>query len=237
VSKLHVKHKEIAVPGDLLAEGMDFVPSTGSYRDSEKVFASRVGIIDIRGSVIKVIPLNGRYMPKKNDVVIGKVVDIGYNYWSVDIGGPASAHLSVSEGVSDYVDLARTDLSRYYDFDDYVVAKVLRVGRDGFVQLTTKGPGLRKLRGGKLMKMTPTKVPRAIGKAGSMINMLKDMTRTEILVGQNGCVWIKGDPENELQAGLAISRIDEESHKAGLTGRIEEMLNNKKGVKNVQKKV
>jgi exosome complex component RRP4 len=228
MSKLHTEHRKIAVPGDLLAEGMDFVPSMGSYRDDEKVFASTVGIVDIRGRVIKVIPLNGRYMPMKNDVVIGKIKDIAYNHWSVNIGGPTDANLSVSEGVSDYVDLARTDLSRYYNFDDYIVAKVLRVGSDGFVQLTTKGPGLKKLRGGKLTEMVPSKVPRAIGKSGSMITMIKDMTNTDIIIGENGWIWINGKPEDELQATLAISKINEESHTAGLTKRIEEML--KKGV-------
>lgn len=236
MSELHIEQKKIVVPGDLLAEGMDFVPSSGSYREGDKVFASKVGMADVKGRVICVIPLNGRYMPKKDDMVIGKITDIGYNSWSVDISGPTSASLPVNEGVSEFVDLARTDLSRYYDLGDYVVARVLRVGRDGYVQLTTKGPGLRKLKGGKVIEITSSKVPRVIGKAGSMINMLKELTSTEITVGQNGWVWIIGKPEDELRACLAINKIDEESHTSGLTNRIEDMLR-KGGDKGVQKEV
>ena len=53
--------------------------------------------MDIRGSVIKVIPLKGAYFPKRGDKVIGRVVDIGYSVWNIDIKGPTTASLSVSE--------------------------------------------------------------------------------------------------------------------------------------------
>jgi exosome complex component RRP4 len=77
---------------------------------------------------------------------------------------------------------------------------------------------------GRIIKITPSKVPRLIGKRGSMINMIKELSGTEMVVGQNGWVWIKGEPKNELSAMKAIYKIDRESHTKGLTNRIEDML-------------
>ena len=54
-----------------------------------------------------------------------------------------------------------------------------------------------KFRGGIIVDITPTKVPRLIGKKGSMINMIKDKTNCKIIVGQNGLVWVKGEEDME----------------------------------------
>jgi exosome complex component RRP4 len=220
---MHMNEKSIVIPGDLIAEGMDLIPSNNTHRVGEKIVASKVGILEVKGRVLKVIPLSGRYMPKKDDSVVGVIEDIGHNFWLVDIGAPTTAMLPVSEAVREYVDFS-TDITRYYDINDNLIARVDRVSRDGFVRLSTKGPGLRKLMGGGIIKITPSKVPRLIGKRGSMINMIKELSGTEIVVGQNGWVWIKGEPKNELGAMKAIYKIDRESHTKGLTNRVEGML-------------
>ena len=76
----------------------------------------------------------------------------------------------------------------------------------------------RKLIGGRIMKITPSKVPRVIGKAGSMIELIKDKTKCQIIVGQNGVIWLKG--ENEGLAAKTIYKIERESHTTGLTDKI-----------------
>ncbi len=83
----------------------------------------------------------------------------------------------------------------------------------------------RKLHGGTVIKVTPSKIPRIIGKAGSMINLIKERTRTDIFTGQNGYVWIRG--EDKALAIEAILTIDRESHTPGLTEKIEKMLGGK----------
>ncbi len=92
------------------------------------------------------------------------------------------------------------------------------------VKLGLKGRGLGKFRGGILIHITPTKVPRLIGKKGSMINMIKDQTKCEVVVGQNGVVWVKGKPEMERIVQKVIKTIEEEAHTSGLTDRIKNML-------------
>ncbi len=39
MGKLLVKEKEIVVPGETLAEGMDYLPGSGTYREGEKILA------------------------------------------------------------------------------------------------------------------------------------------------------------------------------------------------------
>ena len=82
----------------------------------------------------------------------------------------------------------------------------------------------RKLIGGRILKITPSKVPRVIGKAGSMIELIKDKTKCQIIVGQNGVIWIKG--EKESLASKTILMIEKESHISGLTDKITKFLEN-----------
>ena len=62
-----------------------------------------------------------------------------------------------------------------------------------------------------------------------MVEMIKKLTDTQIVVGQNGLVWIKGD--NEDLAVEAVMTIEEKSHVKGLTEYIKSILENKTGRK------
>jgi exosome complex component RRP4 len=79
MSNLLVDEKEIVVPGELVAEGMDYIPAVGTFREGDKIVSSLLGLVNLSGRLIKVIPLSGRYIPKSGDVVIGKVADIGFS--------------------------------------------------------------------------------------------------------------------------------------------------------------
>ena len=93
------------------------------------------------------------------------------------------------------------------------------------IDLTMKGPGLRKLSAGRMIEINPQKVPRVIGKAGSMISMIKEHTGCNMIVGQNGKVWISGkDPNDESLAVKAIRMIEEQSHISGLTDAVKRFL-------------
>lgn len=224
MEKLYVKDREIVVPGDLLAEGLSFLPSGKAFRENDKIYASTVGLVSIRGRVIKVVPLAGKYMPKKGDVVIGKITNIGYSGWILDINSPYTADLNIGEAVTEFVDLAKTDLSKFYDIGDYVLAEVINISEGKFVKLSMKKRQFRKLKGGNIIQVSPTKIPRIIGKAGSMIKMLKELSGCEIVVGQNGIIWIKGTPEKEALVAKAIKKIERESHLIGLTDKIKVLL-------------
>jgi len=223
MGKLLVKNKDIVVPGEELAIGMDFLPTGGAFRENDKIISSQLGLVSVSGRLIKLIPLTGRYNPKKDDVVIGKVTDISFSGWYIEIGYAYEASLSLRDATSEYINKG-VDLTQYYNFGDIVAAKVVKVIRSKVVDLTMKGPGLRKLRGGKIIEVTPSKVPRIIGKQGSMISMIKEMTNCKIIVGQNGRIWIQGSPEMEILATEAIMKIEQESHTDGLTDKVKNLL-------------
>jgi len=99
------------------------------------------------------------------------------------------------------------------------------------VQLSMKENGLRKLAGGMVLEIAPSKVPRVIGRDGSMIQILKNATGCRIYVGQNGRIWIDGDLESIQRTVEAISLIEAEAHNTGLTEKIKHLLdrNSNKG--------
>ena len=226
MSKIILQDKSIAVPGETLAIGMDILPGNGTYREGENIVANRLGLTTIDGRTIKLIPLSGRYAPKTGDTIICKVIDVGFNGWRLDTNSAYSAMLSMKDATSEFI--ARgANLTQYYDLGDYVVCKIVNVTSQKLIDVTLKGPGLRKLRGGRIIEVDPHKVPRIIGKQGSMVVMIKDVARWNIIVGQNGLIWIEGEPINELLAIQTIRKIEKESHMSGLTDKIKEYLNKK----------
>ena len=218
---LIIKEKEFVIPGDIVAEGIDYLPAGGVFREKDKIIAGQIGIVSVDNRLIKLIPLTGIYKPKAGDVVIGQVVNISFNGWSIDMGFSNLALLSVRDATSEFIE-RKSDLSRYFDFDDYIVAKISNVGKGNLIDLTMKGHGLMKLRDGMLIDVSPSKVPRIIGKQGSMINLLKDLSKCQVHVGQNGKVWINGDNCEKLIEAIRV--IERESHISGLTEKIEKLL-------------
>src|SRR3989344_4611817 len=167
MSNIFVKDKQLVLPGEVVAEGMDYLPSYGIFRDNDQLVANKIGLVSIDN---------------------------------------------------------RSDLTQYFDFDDLIVTKISNLSKGNLVDLTMKNPGLFKLskEKGRLIDITPSKVPRVIGKQGSMISMLKNLTNCKISVGQNGKIWVEGDGEE--MAVKAIELIERESHLPGLTEKIEKLL-------------
>ncbi len=223
MSELKINDKAVVVPGEILAHGMDFLPSFGTYRAKENILAARLGIVKVDGKVLKIIPLAGRYMPKRGDTIIGQVTDIMIAGWRMHTNAAYEAVLSMKDASSEFLERG-SDLSKYYALGDYVVTKIINVTSQKLVDVTMKGPGLRKLTGGRVIEVNPHKVPRIIGKQGSMVTMIKDATGVKIVVGQNGLIWMEGEPQLENIAVEAIRKIEREGHLSGLTEKIKEFL-------------
>jgi len=223
MSKILINDKDISVPGETLALGMDTLPGSGTYREGEAIIANRLGLANIEGRTIKLIPLSGRYIPKTGDTIICKVIDVGFSGWRLDTNSAYSAMLSLKDATSEFIQRG-ANLTQYYDLGDYILCKIINVTSQKLVDVSMKGPGLRKLKGGRIIEVDPHKVPRIIGKQGSMVMMIKDSTRCNISVGQNGLIWIDGEAMSELLAIQAIRKIEKESHLSGLTDKIKEFL-------------
>ncbi len=229
-SKILIKEREIVVPGQVLAEGMEYLPSHGTYRLDNKILANKLGVAFIDGKVIKTIPLAGNYLPKRNDVVIGKVIDVISMGWRVSFNSPYSGLIPIRDGTFEFVPRG-ADLTRYFDIGDYFVGKITNVTSQYLVDVSVKGQGLYKLHDGRFLNVNTNKVPRIIGKKGSMVSMIKNATDVKVTVGQNGLIWLNGTPKNENIAVEAIKMIENESHISGLTDRVKKFLEKATGKK------
>jgi exosome complex component RRP4 len=221
---LHVKERDIVVPGEVVAEGMGFLPSKGLYREGAKIHAGRLGMIALEGKVIKLIPLTGAYVPKLNDKIVARIIDVLMTGWRLELRSPYSAVLGLKDATTEFIPRS-ADLTQYYSLGDYVLCKIITVTSQKLVDVTMKGPGLRKLKDGRLVEVNPHKVPRVIGKDGSMVLMIKNATGCDISVGQNGWIWVAGpSPEAEIKAVSAIKKVEAEAHLPGLTDRMKAYL-------------
>ncbi|WBF08721.1 exosome complex RNA-binding protein Rrp4 [Methanothermobacter thermautotrophicus] len=222
---LLVNEKDLVVPGQVLAEN-EYFPGRGTFKEDNRICSSFVGLVSVRNKKINVIPLQSKYIPKRGDVVIGEITDIRFSMWGLDINSPYTGLLPASEVFGK----DKRELESVFDIGDVLLLRVVDVDEVKKVKLGLKGRGLGKFRDGILVYITPTKVPRLIGKRGSMINMVKEKTHCDIVVGQNGVVWIKGEPDMERIAEKVVLMIDREAHTSGLTDRVRELLDRLTGV-------
>ena len=216
---IYVNEKDLVVPGELLAED-DYYSGRGTFEDDGKICSKLLGLVSLRNKKISVIPLKSKYIPKKGDVVIGKIDDVRFSMWGVDINSPYSGILPASEVFG----REKKELSRVFDIGDVLFLRIVDVDEVKKVKLGLKGRGMGKFRGGVIVDIAPTKVPRLIGKKGSMINMIKDKTGCKIVVGQNGLVWVKGNEDMEQIVKNTIKLIEREAHTSGLTDRVKNKL-------------
>ena len=227
MAQINVKDKDIAVPGEVLAVGMESFPGIGTYREGENIIAAQLGLVQLEGRTIKLISLSGRYIPKKYDTIICNVIDVNMSGWRLETNSAYSAMLSMKEATSEFI--ARgADLTKIYSIGDNLVCKIVNVTSQKLVDVTMKGMGLRKLTDGRIINVSSQKVPRIVVKQGSMVSMIKDATGCNISVGQNGLIWINGTPDGELLAVKAIRKIEVESHLTGLTDSVKEFLDKNK---------
>ena len=213
--------RKVVIPGEIIEHGDDFLPGEGTEKKGKDIIALKYGLAEEANKLVKVIALSGVYQPRRGNVVIGKVENVTFNGWVLDIGTAENAFLSLTE-VPRYVN--KDAMEEVMEIGDMVVAKVWGINRKG-IDLTIKSRTLGRLEDGIVIRINPNKVPRVIGKEGSMVNLIKDETKCDITVGQNGLIWIKGSRiEDEIFAKKAIEFIVENTTSDGLTDKVETWL-------------
>jgi len=211
------------IPGDVIASG-DY--RYGSYiekRGSDYI-ALRIGLAEVSRDGVKLIPLTGPYLPHVDDQVVGKVIDMSGFGWEIDINSSFFGYLPASFVFGREFSPATHDLSSKFKVGDLLLCKIEAFDRSRDPQISIRGPGLGKVPEGEIVKISPTKVPRLIGRKGYMVNMISAQTGCELKVGQNGLVVVSGPPEGILKAANAIRMIEEEAHLADLTTKVQNYL-------------
>lgn len=217
--------RTVVVPGEIIVSGEDYLPGDGTKRDGENIISTRFGLAEELGRVVRVISISGAYIPRRNNVIIGRITDLTFNGWLVDIDSASSSFLPIEE-TPRFIN--RNEMDQFLAIGEVIAAKIWSVKSRG-IDLVLKGKGLGRLEDGFIFKIIPSRVPRIIGREGSMINLIKDKTGCNITVGQNGWIWIKGKTiDDEIKARKIIEFVADKVFINGLTEKVEEWFEQNK---------
>lgn len=233
--------RNLVVPGEILTtDTKTYLPGRGTLltHDRSKIISLNIGLKQTKKNYINVIPLRGFYTPRPGDKVLALVTDKNPVKYRLDINAKDDAILKpkntmkrgrMSRGMRGGPperDSSNTDM---YEIGDILIAKILSANRLNSPELTTVGKYLGKKNNGIVISIDPPKIPRVIGRDGSMIKNLKTLTKSTIFVTQNGRIWLKGeDIAHERLLIDAIRKIEREAHTVGLTDRMTDYIENEK---------
>ena len=200
--------KQIIVPGEIVSQSQARMDN--AYVENGKTYSKVMGLYDEEHK--SVIPLEGPWKPRIDDAVIGIVSEEKNKVYEVDLGFFGRTLLIVGK----------------FDRESYKVGDIIEATiKDIEDRKTIILTRARPLEGGTVLAIKPSKVPRVIGKANTMVKQISEAAKTYIIVGMNGMIWMRGG--NIALATEAIRKIEAEAHMSGLTERIRLMLEQNKG--------
>jgi exosome complex component RRP4 len=216
--------RKYVIPGDVVTTG-PFRPEQNVILEGEKIISTSVGISEIYEDSVRVISLTGKYIPKIDDLVIGKINSHTSLSWELDINSCYVGFLPAQDVFGRDFSAHADELATKLKTGDLVAARIANFDRTRDPLVTISDRDLGKIDSGVLVKISPSKVPRLIGKRGSMIQMIEMATNAAVTIGQNGWVVVSCEtPEGLLKAKKAIEMVDQKAHVANLTDQIKEML-------------
>ena len=193
--------------------------------EGKRIISTTIGLSDVSDDSVRVISLTGIYIPKIDDLVIGRIKHIFGNSWFADINSCYQGMLLGQDvfGRGSYP--TNSEMKNRLDKGDIIFAKIANFDRQREPLISIADKNLGKIDSGELIKISPSKIPRLIGKQGSMIQTIEGSTNATITVGQNGLIIVSCDETNGLLKALAAIRmIDEQAHIINLTDKVKKML-------------
>ena len=219
--------RKYVIPGDVVTSG-PYRPEQNVILEGNKIISTTIGISEIYDDSVRVIPLTGKYIPKINDLVIGKVVSHTSLSWELDINSCYVGFLPAQDVFGRDFSAHADELTSKLKTGDLVAARIANFDRTRDPLVTISDRDLGKIDSGDLVQISPSKVPRLIGKRGTMIQAIEMATNAAITIGQNGWVVVSCESsEGLLKAKKAIQMVDDKAHVANLTDQVKEMLESK----------
>jgi exosome complex component RRP4 len=220
-------NRRYVIPGDVITTG-PYRPEQNVILQGDKIMSTVIGISEIYDDSVKVIPLTGIYVPKNNDLVIGKIVSHSSLSWAVDINSLYPGMLPASDVFGRNFQASSDDMNSKLKKGDLIVARIGNFDRSRDPLITLGDRELGKIESGELVRISPSKIPRLIGKQGTMIQIIETATNATITIGQNGWVVVSCEtPDGLSKAIKAIKMVEKQAHIANLTDRIKSMLESK----------
>ncbi len=219
--------RKYVIPGDVITTG-PFRPEQNVVLVGDKIISTTIGISEIYDDSVKVLSLTAKYLPKIDDLVIGKVISHTSLSWELDINSCYVGFLPAQDVFGRDFSAHADELASKLKTGDLVAARIANFDRTRDPLVTISDRDLGKIDSGDLVKISPSKVPRLIGKKGSMIQMIEMSTDAAVTIGQNGWVVVSCEsPEGLLKAKKAIEMVNDKAHVVNLTDQVKEMLDKK----------
>jgi len=193
--------------------------------EGKRIISTTIGLSDVSDDSVRVISLTSVYLPKIDDLVIGTIQYIHGNSWFADINSCYQGMLLGQDvfGRGSYP--TKSEMEERLSKGDIIFAKIANSDRQREPLISIADQSLGKIDSGELVKISPAKIPRLIGKHGSMIQTIEGSTNATITVGQNGLIVVSCDETNGLLKALtAIRMVDEQAHLVNLTDKVKKML-------------
>ena len=216
--------KRYVLPGDFITTA-PLQLRDNVVLEGKRIISTTVGLSDISDDSVRVISLTGVYIPKIDDLVIGTITSIFGNSWFADINSCYQGMLLGQDvfGRGSYP--TTSEMKERLDKGDIIYARIANSDRQREPLISIADKNLGKIDSGELTKISPTKIPRLIGKRGSMIQTIEESTNATITVGQNGLIVVSCNETNGLLKALAAIRmVDEQAHIVDLTDKVKKML-------------
>lgn len=217
------KRKHV-IPGDVIATG-PYRADQNTVLDGRLIISTTVGVSEITDGAVRVIPLTGMYMPRIDDMVVGKVTTHTSLAWELDINSCYVGFLPATDVFGRDFSARSDELNTRLKRGDLVAARIANSDRSRDPLLTIVDRDLGKIDSGELIEISSSKIPRLIGKRGTMIQMIESQTDSMITVGQNGWVVVSSEDSNGLiKAKKAIRMVERMAHMHNLTDKVRKML-------------
>jgi len=193
--------------------------------EGKRIISTTIGLSDVSDDSVRVISLTGVYLPKTDDLVIGTIQYIHGNSWFADINSCYQGMLLGQDVFGRGTYPTKSEMEERLSKGDIIFAKIANSDRQREPLISIADQSLGKIDSGELVKISPAKIPRLIGKHGSMIQSIEGSTNATITVGQNGLIVVSCDETNGLLKALAAIRmVDEQAHLVNLTDKVKKML-------------
>jgi len=175
--------------------------------EGKRIISTTIGLSDISDDSARVLSLTGVYLPKIDDLVIGTIQYIFGNSWFADINSCYHGMLLGQDvfGRGSYP--TNSEMKNRLGKGDIILAKIANFDRQREPLISIADNNLGKIDSGELIKISPSKIPRLIGKHGSMIQTIEASTNISITVGQNGLIIFKYDNSTGLKNAIASIKM------------------------------
>lgn len=197
--------KKIVIPGELLTDQRKKL-GHNVYVSNNKIYSQVVGILSESNDYVSVIALNGTYKANLNDGIVLIVKDDLPNGYVLEYNSFTDTFLPRS--------MIRKELKK----GQIIFARLSSINDNDTIDIDH----INILPKGRLISVSPVKVPRLIGKNDSMLNLFKNLLKANIVIGKNGWIWYSCD--NYLLLEKVISLVANNSQKSNLTNSIKEYI-------------